>query len=85
MALDTKQNETFYRALRGGGDSSFPWKSIWKTKEPSGVAFFSWTVTLGGILTINNFRERQVTIVDWCCMCKIFGEITYCLWVMPKK
>jgi hypothetical protein len=34
------------------------------------VAFFSWTATLGKILTIDNLRRRGLILVDWCCMCK---------------
>jgi hypothetical protein len=52
----------------------FPWKSVWKAKVPSRVAFFVWTVALGKILTTENLRKRRVTILDWCCMCKSSGE-----------
>jgi hypothetical protein len=30
---------------------SFPWKSIWKSKAPSRVAFFAWTAARSKILT----------------------------------
>jgi hypothetical protein len=52
----------------------FPWKSVWKAKVPSRVAFFVWTAALGKILTTENLRKRRVTILDWCCMCKSSGE-----------
>ncbi len=38
------------------------------------VAFFSWTVVLGKILTIDSLRKRGLIIVDWCCMCTQSGE-----------
>ena len=52
----------------------FLWRSVWKAKVPSRVAFFLWTTTLGKILTIDNLRKRRVIITDWCCMCKAGGE-----------
>jgi hypothetical protein len=33
---------------------SFPWKSIWRSKAPLRVAFFTLTVFLGKILTMDN-------------------------------
>ena len=44
----------YYRILVGSTDFYFPWKSIWKQKISSRVAFFVWTVALGKCLTINN-------------------------------
>ena len=35
---------------------------------------FSWTATLGKILSIDNLRKRGLILVDWCCMCKEGGE-----------
>ena len=49
-----------YRILVGPTIYSFPWKSIWKQKIPSRVAFFVWTAALGKCLTINNLRKRKV-------------------------
>jgi hypothetical protein len=37
---------------------SFPWKSIWKVKAPSRVAFFLWMATLRKILTLDNFMKE---------------------------
>uniref|UniRef100_A0A2N9GHU0 Uncharacterized protein n=1 Tax=Fagus sylvatica TaxID=28930 RepID=A0A2N9GHU0_FAGSY len=45
---------------RGG---SVHWESIWKTKIPLRVAFFSWTAVLGRILTADNLRRRGIIIV----------------------
>ena len=47
---------------------------VWWSKVPSRVAFFSWTVALGKILTISNLWKRCMLILDWCCMCKKCGE-----------
>jgi hypothetical protein len=52
----------------------FPWKSIWKAKVLPRVAFFSWIVALGRLLTIDNLQKRNLILVDWCCMCKKGGE-----------
>ena len=58
------------------------------------MAFFSWCVALGKILTANNLRMRGIVIMVWCFMCKKYGEnanhfflyITFCIfgvyWVM---
>ena len=54
---------------------SFPWKMIWKSKVPPRVAFFSWSASLGKILTTNNLRKRGVLVLDWCYMCKNCGEL----------
>ncbi len=53
-----------------GEVSLFPWKSIWKVKAPSCIAFFTWTASLGKILTISNLRRQGLTLVNWCCLCK---------------
>jgi hypothetical protein len=50
-----------------------PWKSIWKVKAPSRVAFFVWTAMVGKILTLDNLHKRNV-MVEWCYMCKYCGE-----------
>lgn len=36
-----------YQVLTRIRDQSFTWKSIWKTKIPSRVAFSVWTAALG--------------------------------------
>ena len=50
-----------------------PWKSIWKQKIPSRVAFFFWIIALGKCLTIDNLIKKKVWILDWCYMCKCNG------------
>ena len=64
----------YYKILVGNTFLGFPWKSIWKQKIPSRVAFFVWTAALGKCLTIDNLRKRKVWILDWCYMCKRNGE-----------
>ena len=52
----------------------FPWKSIWRTKAPSRVAFFSWSAALGKSLTLDNVRKRGIVVINRCCMCEADGE-----------
>jgi hypothetical protein len=33
-----------------------------------------WTATLGKILTLDNLRKRNIIVMKWCFMCKIYGE-----------
>jgi hypothetical protein len=65
---------SFYKALVCKDTVSFPWKSIWRTKVPLKVAFFGWSAAQGKILTLDNLRKRQVTVVNRCCLCKRDGE-----------
>jgi hypothetical protein len=53
---------------------SFPWKSIWKVKVHPRVPFFVWTMTLGKILTLDNLCKRNIIVIEWCYMCKNYGE-----------
>ena len=43
---------------------SFPWRMIWQSKVPPRVAFFSWSTSLGKILTTDNLHKRQVMVLD---------------------
>ena len=43
---------------------SFPWKMTLQSKVPSRVAFFSWSASLGKILTTDNLRKRRVIVLD---------------------
>ena len=43
---------------------------ICQSKVPPRVAFFSWSASLGKILTIDNLHKRHVIVLDWCYMCK---------------
>ena len=42
---------------------------MWRSKVPTKVAFFSWTASLGKILTTENLWYKGVAVVDWCYMC----------------
>ena len=53
---------------------SFPWRMVWQLKAPTRVAFFSWSTSLGRILTTDNLRNRHILVLDWCYMCKSWGE-----------
>ena len=66
--------KSFYKVLSNLANEMFPWKSIWRTKLPSRVAFFGWNAALGKILTHDNLRKRSIVVVEQCCMCKKNGE-----------
>jgi hypothetical protein len=66
--------KSFYEVLTSLNGSSFPWKSIWRVKAPSRVAFFVWTADLRKILTFDNLRKRDMVVVEWCCICNKSGE-----------
>jgi hypothetical protein len=65
---------SFYKSLAFKEKSHFPWKSIWHTKVPLKVAFFTWAAALGNILTLDNIRKRHVIVIVRWCMCKKNGE-----------
>ena len=67
--------KSYYKVLTQVDHPPFPWKSIWKVRVPTRIAFFTWTAALGKILTIDNLRKRKVLFLDWCCMCKSNGEL----------
>jgi hypothetical protein len=66
--------KSFYKALSNLDHEVFPWKSIWRTKVPTRVAFFGWTATFSKILTHDNLRKQNIMVVEWCYMCKKNGE-----------
>jgi hypothetical protein len=49
--------KSYYSRLLQPSRSIFPWKSVWKSKVPSRVAFFTWTAALERILTVDNLRK----------------------------
>ena len=53
---------------------SFPRRLVCKLKVPPRVAFFSWSTSIGKILTTDNLRKRRIILLDWCYMCKRYGE-----------
>jgi hypothetical protein len=58
--------KSYNHVLTSQNGSSFPWKSIWRVKAPSWVAFFVWTAALRKILTLDNLRKMNVVVVEWC-------------------
>jgi hypothetical protein len=65
---------SYYEVLIMKNGPLFSWKSIWRVKAPTRVAFFVWSASLGKILTHDNLRKRNVVVIEWCCMCKKNGE-----------
>ena len=65
---------SYYRMLSSQHSTNFPWKSIWQNRVPHKVAFFTWLVAHGKILTIDNLCRRRIWVLDWCFMCKRAGE-----------
>ena len=66
--------KSFYKAVFDLDHEMFPWKSIWRTKVPTRVAFFGWIAALGKILTHDNLRKQNIVVVEWCYMYKKNGE-----------
>lgn len=53
------------------GCLDFPWERIWKSKlVPPKVAFFTWTLLRGRVLTIDKLKHRGLQLVNRCCFCK---------------
>ena len=50
-------------------------KRIWRVKAPKRVSFSLWTVVRGRIVTIVNLVKRGFSLVNWCYMCRCFGEM----------
>jgi hypothetical protein len=71
---DLLRSNIFYKVLLPNIDSPFRWKSIWGTKAPLRLAFFTWTASLEKVLTLDNLRKHHIIVKDWCCMCKKSGE-----------
>jgi hypothetical protein len=65
---------SFYEELIRKDCPSFPCRNIWLVKAPTRVTFFVWSVALGKILTHDNFRKRNIIVIEWCCLCKKSGE-----------
>ena len=55
---------SFYKRIASEESSPFSWKSIWRTKAPSRVAFFAWMAAIGKILTLDNLRKRQILVIN---------------------
>jgi hypothetical protein len=46
----------------------------WRTNAPLRLVFFTWTTSLGKILTLDNLCKRHIIVINWCCTCKKSGE-----------
>jgi hypothetical protein len=67
--------KSYYRVLSPTGVTTFPWKSIWRSKAPPRVAFFAWTAACGKILTVDNLRRRGMVVVNRCWLCESDEEL----------
>ena len=67
-------SKSFYTALNNRSGVLFSWKSVWKVKAPSRVAFFIWLAAWGKIFTCDNLMRRGYTMAGWCCMCQCVNE-----------
>ena len=66
---------SYNNKIWGGSIPSFPWKGIWKIKNPKRVAFFMWIAAHGQILTLDNLMLWGLSLVNQCCMCCCNEEI----------
>ena len=66
--------KSFYQVLSPCGSTSFPWKSIWRTKAPPRVVFLAWTAAHGKIITLDNLRMRGMVMVNRCWLCEVEEE-----------
>lgn len=48
---------SFYQILRRGGDDSFPWREVWRVRDPPRACFFVWSMVKGKILITNNLQK----------------------------
>ena len=67
--LFRSDTRSFYHKIRTAAPSTFPWKGIWKVKVPKRVAFFTWTIAHGQILTLDNLILHGHPLANRCCMC----------------
>ena len=65
---------SFYNSLSAPSTFPFSWKCIWSSKVPKKVSFFLWTVARDSTLTIDNLVKRNLSLVNWCCLCHCDGE-----------
>jgi len=66
---------SFCKVLTPHDSIVFPWRSIWQNNVLLRVAFFVWLVALGKNLTMNNLKQQNLIVVDWCCVCRKSGKI----------
>jgi hypothetical protein len=61
--------KSFFLSLTRPIGTRFPWKCV-VDPSPSRAAFFSWSMALEKILTLDNLRTRHLIVINRCCMCK---------------
>lgn len=76
---------SFYKMLSGHGETTYPWKSVWRAKGLTKVAFFFWLVSLCKILTTDNLRKCGICKIDWCYLCKHDGKTINHLFLHCKE
>jgi hypothetical protein len=62
--------KTFFHSITRTIRTCFPWRCVWQAQAPSRAAFFSWSATLGKILTLDNLIKHHVIMMNICYMCK---------------
>jgi hypothetical protein len=76
---------SYYGVLIKKNGPSFPWKSIWRVKAPTRVAFFVWSAALVIILTHDNLCKKNVVVIEWSCDLWSYILILFGVeWVMPR-
>ena len=65
---------SFYNSLSAPLTIPFPWRCIWSSKVPRRVSFFLWIAAWDSILTIDNLVKRNLSLVNWCCLCRCDRE-----------
>ena len=63
---------SFYNSLFAPPTFPFLWKCIWSNKVTKRVSL--WTAVQDSILTIDNLVKRNLSLVNWCCLCRCNGE-----------
>ncbi|XP_059289469.1 uncharacterized protein LOC132042988 [Lycium ferocissimum] len=48
---------------------NWPWKHVWRTRQPLKVSCFTWTALKGACLTQDNLRRRGIILINRCHLC----------------
>lgn len=67
----------FYRALYTNEQSSFPWKSIWRSRAPLRRSLLGMQLH-GKSSHWKTSRKWQIIVINYCCMCKRDGKLITC-------
>ena len=66
--------QSYHNKLKDSPSIVFPWKGMCRVKVPRHVSFFVWCVAWNKILTGDTLRLSGLDFVDWCIMCRHYGE-----------